>query len=89
MENKKAVSNVNESILQQTDYTVSGNNCIVDTVEKNIKESSELSLKEFNDTIARTNQILVYLFVLLIFILVVMLCIILGVLIHNILKKFT
>lgn len=86
--NEKAMADLNQLVLEQSDITVSGNNSIIDTVEKNIKETSELSLLEFNDTISKTNQLLGYLFVLLIFILVIMLCIILGTLIHNITKKF-
>lgn len=86
--NEKAMADLNQLVLEQSDITVSGNNSIIDTVEKNIKETTELSLLEFNDTISKTNQLLGYLFVLLIFILVIMLCIILGTLIHNITKKF-
>lgn len=82
---------VETELSELSELTVSGNTLVSDfntSFEENMKATSEASIKEFNDTLLKTNMLLSYLFVLILLLLVMVIVIAIGALLHHMLNKF-
>lgn len=71
--------------------TVSGNALISsmnDSLGEELNTASANSIQEFNHTLSKTNTLLSYLFVLLLFLLVMVVAVSIGLLLHHMIHKF-
>lgn len=85
-----ALTDINTSLDSLNENTVSGNVLITDlssSIKTDMKNISETSINEFNETLLRTNTLLSYLFVLLLFLLVLIIASMIGSIFKNIINK--
>jgi len=85
-----ALTDINTSLGSLNENTVSGNVLITDlssSIKTDMKNISETSINEFNETLLRTNTLLSYLFVLLLFVLVLIIASMIGSIFKNIINK--
>lgn len=85
-----ALNQIYDSSVELNENTVSGNAIITtfgDNIKTDMQNISETSINEFNETLLKTNTLLSYLFVLILFLLVLMVAYGVGSIIQNIIKR--
>lgn len=85
-----ALNRIYDSSVELNENTVSGNAIITtfgDNIKTDMQNISETSINEFNETLLKTNTLLSYLFVLILFLLVLMVAYGVGSIIQNIIKR--
>ena len=85
-----ALNQIFDSSVELNENTVSGNAIITtfgDNIKTDMQNISETSINEFNETLLKTNTLLSYLFVLILFLLVLMVAYGVGSIIQNIIKR--
>ena len=85
-----ALNQIYDSSVELNENTVSGNAIITafgDNIKTDMQNISEISINEFNETLLKTNTLLSYLFVLILFLLVLMVAYGVGSIIQNIIKR--
>lgn len=85
-----ALNQIYDSSVELNENTVSGNATITalgDNLKLDMQNISETSINEFNETLLKTNTLLSYLFVLILFLLVLMVAYGVGSIIQNIIKR--
>lgn len=84
------LNQIYDSSVELNENTVSGNATITalgDNLKLDMQNISETSINEFNETLLKTNTLLSYLFVLILFLLVLMVAYGVGSIIQNIIKR--
>lgn len=85
-----ALNQIYDSSVELNENTVSGNAIVTafgDNIKTDMQNISETSINEFNETLLKTNTLLSYLFVLILFLLVLMVAYGVGSIIQNIIKR--
>lgn len=85
-----ALNQIYDSSVELNENTVSGNAIVTafgDNIKTDMQNISETSINEFNETLLKTNTLLSYLFVLILFLLVLMIAYGVGSIIQNIIKR--
>ncbi len=85
-----ALNQIYDSSIELNENTVSGNAIVTafgDNLKMDMQNISETSINEFNETLLKTNTLLSYLFVLILFLLVLMITYGVGSIIQNIIKR--
>ena len=85
-----ALNQIYDSSVELNESTVSGNAIVTafgDNIKTDMQNISETSINEFNETLLKTNTLLSYLFVLILFLLVLMIAYGVGSIIQNIIKR--
>lgn len=85
-----ALNQIYDSSVELNENTVSGNAIVTafgDNIKTDMQNISESSINEFNETLLKTNTLLSYLFVLILFLLVLMIAYGVGSIIQNIIKR--
>lgn len=85
-----ALNQIYDTSVELNENTVSGNALITafgDNIKTDMQNISETSINEFNETLLKTNTLLSYLFVLILFLLVLMIAYGVGSIIQNIIKR--
>lgn len=85
-----ALNQIYDSSVELNENTVSGNAIVTafgDNIKMDMQNISETSINEFNETLLKTNTLLSYLFVLILFLLVLMVAYGVGSIIQNIIKR--
>lgn len=85
-----ALNQIYDSSVDLNENTVSGNAIVTafgDNIKTDMQNISETSINEFNETLLKTNTLLSYLFVLILFLLVLMIAYGVGSIIQNIIKR--
>lgn len=84
------LNQIYDSSVELNENTVSGNAIVTafgDNIKTDMQNISETSINEFNETLLKTNTLLSYLFVLILFLLVLMIAYGVGSIIQNIIKR--
>lgn len=84
------LNQIYDSSVELNENTVSGNAIVTafgDNIKTDMQNISETSINEFNETLLKTNTLLSYLFVLILFLLVLMVAYGVGSIIQNIIKR--
>lgn len=84
------LNQIYDSSVELNENTVSGNAIVTafgDNIKTDMQNISETSINEFNETLLKTNTLLSYLFVLILFLLVIMVAYGVGSIIQNIIKR--
>lgn len=84
------LNQIYDSSVELNENTVSGNAIVTafgDKIKTDMQNISETSINEFNETLLKTNTLLSYLFVLILFLLVLMIAYGVGSIIQNIIKR--
>lgn len=85
-----ALNQIYDTSVELNENSVSGNALITafgDNIKTDMQNISETSINEFNETLLKTNTLLSYLFVLILFLLVLMVAYGVGSIIQNIIKR--
>lgn len=85
-----ALNQIYDTSVELNENSVSGNALITafgDNIKTDMQNISETSINEFNETLLKTNTLLSYLFVLILFLLVLMIAYGVGSIIQNIIKR--
>ena len=85
-----ALNQIYDLSVELNENTVSGNAIVTafgDNIKTDMQNISETSINEFNETLLKTNTLLSYLFVLILFLLVLMIAYGVGSIIQNIIKR--